>query len=52
MKKKKNLAFYYGKVSSAQFYIGTLLKTTIGKLEELKSSSDPVVDIFEKAFMG
>ncbi|BBO75950.1 acyl-CoA dehydrogenase [Desulfosarcina widdelii] len=52
MKKKKNLAFYYGKISSAQFYIGTLLKRTDGKLKELKSSSDPVVDIFEKAFTG
>ncbi len=52
IKKKKNLSFYYGKVASAQFYIQTMLQRTKGKLEALKSSSDPVVDIFEKAFTG
>jgi len=50
IKNKSNLYFYYGKICSAKFYIGTLLKRTEGKLKELKSSSDQVIDIFEKAF--
>ena len=52
LSKKKADAFYYGKVCSAQFFIGTLLKRTRGKLEELKADADPVVDIFAKAFTG
>jgi alkylation response protein AidB-like acyl-CoA dehydrogenase len=50
--KKKADAFYYGKVCSAQYFIGTLLKRTRGKLEELMTDADPVVDIFAKAFSG
>ena len=52
IKRKKNLSFYYGKKTCAQFYIGTLLEITKGKLKALKSSSDPVADIFENAFSG
>lgn len=48
--KKKDGAFYYGKVTGAQFFIGTLLKRTNGKFEELKSDADPVVNIFDKSF--
>ena len=50
--KKKDTAFYYGKVTGARFYIGTLLKRTLGKLAELKSSADPVVNVFDKSFRG
>jgi alkylation response protein AidB-like acyl-CoA dehydrogenase len=50
--KKKNSAFYYGKVTGARFFIGTVLKRTLGKLEELKSDADPVVNIFDKSFSG
>ncbi|WP_319409452.1 acyl-CoA dehydrogenase [uncultured Desulfosarcina sp.] len=49
---KKADAFYFGKVSSARFFIDTLLKTTRGKLEELTSLADPVVEMFDKAFTG
>ncbi len=48
----KSSAFYYGKVLSAQFYIGTLLKRTVGKLNELKADSAPVIDMFAEAFAG
>ena len=48
--KKKEGAFYYGKVAAALFFIETLLKRTDGKLEELMSDSDLVVKLPDKAF--
>jgi len=50
--KKKDGAFYYGKVTGAQFFIDTLLRRTKGKIEELKSDADPVINIFDKSFSG
>ena len=50
--KKKSDAFYYGKVLSARFFIGTLLQNTRGKFAELTSNAGPVVDMAEKAFSG
>jgi alkylation response protein AidB-like acyl-CoA dehydrogenase len=50
--KKKDGAFYYGKMLGARFFIDTLLKRTKGKFEELISDADPVINIFDKAFSG
>jgi len=50
--KKKDGAFYYGKVACARFYIETLLKRTDGKISELRSDADPVVYMFDKSFSG
>ncbi|MCP4578507.1 MAG: hypothetical protein GY846_19710, partial [Deltaproteobacteria bacterium] len=50
--KKKDSAFYYGKVAGAQFFIDTLLRRTTGKIEELKSDAGPVINIFDKSFSG
>jgi alkylation response protein AidB-like acyl-CoA dehydrogenase len=50
--KKKDSAFYYGKVAAARFFINTLLKRTAGKLEELESDADPVINLFDKALSG
>lgn len=52
LSRKKADAFYYGKVSSARYFIGTLLKRTLGKLDELTSDADPVVEMIDKAFSG
>jgi alkylation response protein AidB-like acyl-CoA dehydrogenase len=52
MAKNKNAAFYNGKVLGAQFYIGTLMKTTFGKLEQIKTAAAPVIRIGEKSFTG
>jgi len=52
LREEKTGAFYYGKVSSAKFYIGTILKRTLGKLEELKSDADPVLNVFDDSFTG
>jgi len=50
--KNKNASFYYGKVMGSRFYIGTLLKTTFGKMERLKSDEEPVMEMFEKSFVA
>jgi alkylation response protein AidB-like acyl-CoA dehydrogenase len=50
--KKKDGAFYQGKVCSQRFFIDTLLKRTKGKFEELKSDACPVIDIHQKSFTG
>uniref|UniRef100_UPI0026EE21AB acyl-CoA dehydrogenase n=1 Tax=Malonomonas rubra TaxID=57040 RepID=UPI0026EE21AB len=52
LRKNKQAAFYHGKVSGGQFYIGTLLKDTFGKFEQLKSEAGPVISIGAKAFAG
>jgi alkylation response protein AidB-like acyl-CoA dehydrogenase len=43
-------AFYYGKVLGAKFYIGSILKRTFGKFEQLRSEVDSVIKIPEKSF--
>ena len=50
IKNKKNLTFFYGKICSGEFYIETLLRRTEGKLKELESSSDSIINIFENAY--
>ena len=46
---KKEAAFYAGKVWSAKYFIGTTLKRTKGKFEELKSDISPVLEIADKS---
>lgn len=50
--RNKNAAYYQGKVLGAQFYIGTLLKNTFGKFEQIRSVAHPVININEKSFTG
>ena len=50
--KKKDSAFYYGKVAAARFFIDTLLKGTNGKLQALASDADPVLNLFDKSLSG
>jgi len=52
LRENKTGAFYYGKVLSAKYYIGTILKRTVGKLEELKADAAPVLDVFDESFTG
>ncbi len=52
VKKVKNGTFYYGKMQSSKYFIGTILRRTYGKFEELKSNADPVIDMFDTAFTG
>lgn len=52
LRKKKEGAFYYGKVSSAKFFMDHILKKSRGKFEALESETESVVQIFDKAFAG
>lgn len=46
----KEASFYCGKVFSSQFYIGSILKRTFGKFEQLKSDESPIIRTNEKSF--
>jgi len=48
----KEAAYYNGKVLSSRFYIESMLVKTTGKIEGLRSDSEPVIDIFEESFTG
>lgn len=48
--KKKDGAYYYGKLIGARFFIQTLLGRTEGKFAELKSDTDPIIHISAKSF--
>ena len=52
LSKKKDGAFYYGKVAGSRFFIETLLNRTLGKIAELRVDSNPVVKMFDKSFSG
>ena len=45
-------AFYSGKVFGSRFYIGSILKKTFGKFEQLRSDENADVEIFEKSFVS
>jgi alkylation response protein AidB-like acyl-CoA dehydrogenase len=50
--KKKDVAFYEGQAKSAEFFIGTMLPITMGKMNAILSGSEAVCAISEDAFGG
>jgi len=50
--KSEEAAFYSGKVLGSRFYIGSILKKTFGKFEQLKSDENAAIEIFEKSFVS
>ncbi|MDY6880768.1 MAG: acyl-CoA dehydrogenase [Desulfatiglans sp.] len=46
----KEAAFYQGKVLTAQYYIGSILKRSFGKIEQLRSDGFPVDEISMSSF--
>ncbi|MDY0221698.1 MAG: acyl-CoA dehydrogenase [Desulfobacterium sp.] len=46
----KNAAFYHGKVTTAEFFINTLLPATMGKLEAIARGKSPAVTIHDSSF--
>ncbi len=48
--KNKNAAFYQGQITSAQFFIETILPVTLGKLDSVSAGSDAASNIPEAAF--
>jgi len=50
--KKKDVVFYEGQVKTADFFIGTMLPTTLGKMNSILGGNDAVNAISEDAFGG
>ena len=46
----KDAAFYQGKVLGGRYFIGTILKRTFGKLEQLKSDDEAILEINDRSF--
>jgi len=52
IKKKKEAAFYYGKILSGRFYIDTMLQQTMGKLQGITADADPILRVSKRALAG
>ena len=50
--KKKDIDFYEGQLKTAEFYIHTMLPTTLGKMDSIVKSNGSAIEISEAAFGG
>ena len=50
--KKKDIDFYEGQLKTAEFYIHTILPTTLGKMNSIVKSNGSAIEISEAAFGG
>ena len=50
--KKKDIAFYEGQIKSAEFFIHTILTTTLGKMNAIAKGNGSAVEISDAAFGG
>ena len=50
LSKNKNAAFYHGKITTAEFFINTLLPLTMGKFAAIMHGKSPAVAIHESSF--
>jgi hypothetical protein len=50
--KKKNVDFYEGQLKTAEFFVHTILPTTLGKMNSIIKSNGSAVEISEAAFGG
>ena len=50
--KKKDVEFYEGQLKTAEFFIHTILPTTLGKMDSIVKSNGSAVEISEAAFGG
>jgi alkylation response protein AidB-like acyl-CoA dehydrogenase len=50
--KKKDIAFYEGQIKSAEFFIYSILPTTLGKMNGIVKGNTSAVEISEAAFGG
>lgn len=48
----RDVAFYEGQVKSAQYFIQTILPTTLGKIDAIEGNCSAVVNITEASFGG
>ncbi len=50
--RKKDLAFYEGQIKTAEFFIGTELQTTIGKMNAIADGCAAAIQISDEGFGG
>jgi hypothetical protein len=50
--RKKDIEFYEGQLKSAEFFILTILPTTLGKMDSIVKCNGSAVEISEAAFGG
>ncbi len=50
--KKKDTAFYQGKIKSAEFFIHTVLPVTLGKMNAILDSNPSAIEIADDAFVS
>jgi alkylation response protein AidB-like acyl-CoA dehydrogenase len=52
IKKVKSGTFYYGKIQSSRYFIGSIMVRVFGKIEALKSNVKPVIHMLDSGFTG
>jgi hypothetical protein len=50
--KKKDAAFYQGQLKTAEFFVHTVLPTTMGKMNAILETNAAVIEIDEASFGG
>ncbi|HMA66685.1 MAG TPA: acyl-CoA dehydrogenase C-terminal domain-containing protein, partial [Desulfosalsimonadaceae bacterium] len=50
--KKKDVPFYEGQVKSLEFFVYTVLPTTLGKMNSILTTNGAAVEIDEASFIG
>lgn len=50
--KKKDLPFYEGQVKTAEFFIETIVPTSMGRMENILGISSAAINISDEAFGG
>jgi hypothetical protein len=50
--KKKDVDFYEGQLKTAEFFIQTILPTTMGKMNSIVKGNGSAIEISEAAFGG
>jgi hypothetical protein len=50
--KKKDVSYYEGQIKSAEFFIHSVLPTTLGKMNGILKANGSAVEISEAAFGG
>ena len=50
--KKKDIDFYEGQIKTAEFFIQTILPTTLGKMDGIVKSNSSAIEISDAAFGG
>ena len=50
--RRKDVDFYKGQLSSAEFFINSFLPVTLGKMDSIMNLSSSAIEIFDSSFGG